>query len=732
MNLLNEEKQIIQAGRYSLIDFSIILDKNYKPSFHHEKIANALERVEKGEIKRLIIQMPPRHGKSQLASINFPAWYLGRNPDKEIITASYSADLAIDFGSKTRDVVSDELYKEIFETRLKQDDQNKAKWKTNKKGSYTSVGVGGPLTGRGANVLIIDDPIKNREEAESETIRKKVWDWYTSTAYTRLEKNGAIIVIMTRWHLDDLAGRLLDYEEHGGEHWEVISFPAVAEQDEDYRKEGEALWPAKYDLDALMNIKQNIGAYDWNCTPAYTPILMADWTYKPISEVKEGDCVVGFQKGNSKERAKLVKTRVLRTFKKVDDIYKISVESGRNVECTLSHRWYTGRGEGDEAKGNYLGRKQYDVPKIGRRLMYVGNEEETVVNSDLINELNYFAGIVDGEGHIGDNTLVIGQTVGKNDGVCNRMIKSMDLLGIDYNKKLEKRGEKHKNWKDFLNFQIRNSSLIYRKLLRYTDIGKRQQIIDRMYKRSHMPIREKDKIIGINFLKNDNVYALETETHNYIAWGYISSNSLYQQNPIHSDTQEFKREWFKYFTDEDILLLDLDVYALVDLAISEGKEADNTSIQVIGKNRNKPEIYKLEDLTGRLDPAQMIEYLFHLKEKYKFKFRKAGIESVGYQKSLMYFINEEQRRRQTYFDVVELKAVSSKESRIRGLVPMYKNGIIYHRNTDTDYENELLTFPFGKHDDRIDAMAYLQQVLENTKTSQSVKQYTPDWSKLKR
>lgn len=472
MSLSLEEKQIIQAGKYSLIDFSIIADRNYKPNWHHEKIADALEKVERGEIKRLLIQMPPRHGKSQLASINFPAWYLGRNPENEIITSSYSSDLATDFGSKTRDLVSYDVYKEIFEVRLKQDEQNKAKWKTDKGGSYTSVGVGGSLTGRGADILIIDDPLKNREEAESETMRKKVWDWYTSTAYTRLEKNGAVIVIMTRWHLDDLAGRLLDYEDHGGEHWEVISFPAIAEDDEDIRKKGEALWPKKYDLDALMNIKQNIGVYDWN--------------------------------------------------------------------------------------------------------------------------------------------------------------------------------------------------------------------------------------------------------------------ALYQQNPINSETQEFKREWFKYFIDEDIANKDLDVYALVDLAIAEGKQADNTSVQVIGKNRLSPEIYKLEDLSGRLDPAQIIEYLFHLKEKYAFKFRKAGIESVGYQKSLMYFINEEQKRRQTYFDVVELKAVNSKESRIRGLIPMYKNGIIYHRNTDTEYENELLTFPLGRHDDRIDAMAYLQQVLENTKSNQSAKQYTPDWNKLKR
>lgn len=724
MNSL-EEKQIIQAGRYSLIDFSIILDKNYKPNWHHEQIASALEKVESGEIKRLLIQMPPRHGKSQLASINFPAWYLGRNPNKEIITASYSSDLAIDFGSKTRDVVNDEIYKDIFETRLKQDEQNKAKWRTNDKGSYTSVGVGGPLTGRGANILIIDDPLKNREEAESETMRKKVWDWYTSTAYTRLEKNGAIIVIMTRWHLDDLAGRLLDYEQHGGEHWEVISFPAIAEDDERFRKKGEALWESKYDLNALLNIKQNIGAYDW-CTPKETPILMEDWTVKPISEVKVGDVVVGFKRGTKEKRARLVKSKVLRTATRIDNVCNIELESGRMVRCTDKHKWYTKRKEGSDG-----GRKEYAPAKVGRRLMFVEEPFEDEITNDERVLWNYLAGIIDGEGHIARSAIWITQATGKNQPVLDKIRSVLDKLGISYHEKFEK--SKKENWNDRVTFVIRNTKEIYRKLLRYTDIAKRQQIVNKMYDCGHMFIRKEDKITSIKKGDKEIVYSLQTETGNYIAWGYASSNSaLYQQRPINSEAQEFKREWFKYFTDADIQAMDLDVYALVDLAISDKDSADNTSVQVIGKNRTNPNIYKLEDLSGKLDPAQIIEYLFHLKDKYKFNFRKAGIESVGYQKSLMWYIKEEQRRRQVYFDVIELKAVNSKESRIRGLIPMYKNGIIYHRNTDTEYENELLTFPVGVHDDRIDAMAYLQQVLTNTQSSNVVKQYTPDWSKLKK
>lgn len=268
-----DQKKILQAGRYSLIDFSIITKRDYKPNFHHIEVAKGLEMIESGKIKRLIIQMPPRHGKSQLATINFPAWYLGRNQDKEIITASYSADLAVDFGSKTRDLVNSDNYKEIFETTLKEDDKSKGKWMTKDGGSYISTGIGGPITGRGANILIIDDPIKNREEADSEVIREKIWNWYISTAYTRLEKDGAIVIIATRWHMDDLVGRILKQEQEGGEEWYMISFPAIATEDEEFRKIGEALWPSKYDLEALENIKKTIGPYDWMSLYQQTPIL---------------------------------------------------------------------------------------------------------------------------------------------------------------------------------------------------------------------------------------------------------------------------------------------------------------------------------------------------------------------------------------------------------------------------------------------------------------------------
>ena len=276
----NEEVQAaIQVAKDDLIDFAILTHHNYQPNWHHETIANELMSIERGETTRLILTVPPRHGKSELASIRFPAWFLGRNSLKKIITASYSADLAVDFGSQTRHLIESEEYQNIFDVRLREDERAKGKWLTKEGGSYTSVGIGGPITGRGADVLIIDDPIKNREEADSQVYRDKVWSWYTSTAYTRLEKNGAVILILTRWHNDDLAGRILDSED--GHNWRVVRLPAIAEQDEENRKQGEALWPEKYDVADLMRTKSVIGMYDWSSLYQQTPILSENQEFKP-------------------------------------------------------------------------------------------------------------------------------------------------------------------------------------------------------------------------------------------------------------------------------------------------------------------------------------------------------------------------------------------------------------------------------------------------------------------
>lgn len=269
-----------------MIDFSILTNSKYEPNWHHEETAKALESIESGDFieqgfKILMIFQPPRHGKSEEATINFPAWYLGKNPDKEIITASYSSDLATKFGGKTRDLVSSPAYKHIFPgVTLKPGEESKGEWMTNHKGSYVSVGVGGATTGKGANIFLIDDPIKNAEEAESEVYREKVWEWFKTVAWTRLEPNGVMIIILTRWHLDDLAGRILNNEDFK-KICKIISYPAIAEMDEKHRKIGEALWADRYSLEELERNKVLLGTKNFSALYQQHPIATENQEFKP-------------------------------------------------------------------------------------------------------------------------------------------------------------------------------------------------------------------------------------------------------------------------------------------------------------------------------------------------------------------------------------------------------------------------------------------------------------------
>lgn len=262
-----------ELARRHLMDFVKFRFPSYRENWHHKKLADALERVENGTLKRLIVNMPPRHGKSELVSVNFPAWCMGRNKDRSIIAASYGADLATDFGRKVRNIMDDGDYKLLFNTRLAEDAKAKGSWSTNGRGEYNAVGVGGAITGKGGSIAIIDDPVKNREEADSEVVSEKIWDWYRSTLRTRLTPDGAVVIVMTRWRDNDLVGRILEETRlSSGETWEIITLPAVAENDEEFRKTGEALWADHYTLDNLEQTKKDIGNYEFASQYQQNPV----------------------------------------------------------------------------------------------------------------------------------------------------------------------------------------------------------------------------------------------------------------------------------------------------------------------------------------------------------------------------------------------------------------------------------------------------------------------------
>lgn len=440
------------AAHNKLLNFCQLVDQTYEAAWFHEVLADILEDALKRTVNkqktRIIITIPPRHGKTQTTSIYFPAWILGKYPQMKFILSSYGSDLSEKVGMKTRDVINSSLYQAIFPaTSLRQDSKAKSYWLTKQNGSYFAVGVGGPVTGEGANIILIDDPHKNREEAESELQREKVWEYYKSTLYSRLEGSGTVVVIMQRWHQDDLVGKLLDADEESRkngqptEDWELINFPAISDSEEFYkghktRDKGQALWEAKFPLAVLENIREVQGVYNWA--------------------------------------------------------------------------------------------------------------------------------------------------------------------------------------------------------------------------------------------------------------------SQYCQDPILAASQEFKKEMFRYYEEEELEGKYLKYFTFIDPAISQKKDADNTVVLTIAKEIHGPNFYRIREDAGKFTPSQTIELIFKHYEMYR---SEVYLESVAYQKSLKFSVEEQQKIRQRYFRVYETK-IGNKEERIRGLLPMYERGIILHRRSDVEYERELLAFPRGKHDDR--------------------------------
>lgn len=261
-------------SRRRLLPFVKRMNPKYLAGWVHEDICARLERfsddVAKGLSPRLMILMPPRHGKSELASKTFPAWHIGRHPDHEIIACSYAISLSIGFSRKVKALLDDPGYQTVFDARLDPNNQSSEEWGVaGNSGGYVAAGVGGGITGKGAHVLIIDDPIKNAEEAASATTREALWDWYGSTAYTRLAPGGGVLVIQTWWHDDDLAGRLqqamarskVGTEDDDVDQFEIVKYPAIAESDEWFDKNSGEIVRVAHSIDTVTGAADDEGNF---------------------------------------------------------------------------------------------------------------------------------------------------------------------------------------------------------------------------------------------------------------------------------------------------------------------------------------------------------------------------------------------------------------------------------------------------------------------------------------
>lgn len=277
--LLGRAKQLTEQekSKTNFLDFVKMMWPGFIAGRHHKMVAEKLEAVARGELKRLIINMPPRHTKSEFASYLFPAWMIGRRPDMKIMQATHTADLSIRFGRKVKNLMETKDYQGLFDVRLRSDSKAAYRWETDDGGEYYAAGVGGNIAGRGADLFIVDDP-HSEQDAMSPTALENAWDWYTSGPRQRLQPGGAIILVMTRWGENDLTARLLrqSARDPKADQWEVIELPAILES-------GSALWPEYWKLEELEKIKASIPLSQWNAQYMQSPtsdtaaIIKREW-----------------------------------------------------------------------------------------------------------------------------------------------------------------------------------------------------------------------------------------------------------------------------------------------------------------------------------------------------------------------------------------------------------------------------------------------------------------------
>ena len=263
-----EKGKRTQKAQEKFLDFVKFMWPHFVEGTHHRIIAEKFDRIANGTLKRLIVNMPPRHTKSEFASFLFPAWMMGRDPKLKIIQTTHTAELSYRFGRKVRNLMEENSFQDIFdEIKLSQDSKAAGRWETNKGGEYFAAGVGGAITGRGADLLIIDDP-HSEQDALSETAMESAYEWYTSGPRQRLQPGGKIVIVMTRWSTKDLTGELMKAQSDiKADQWDVIEFPAILPTEK-------PVWPQYWKLEELESVKASLSVAKWN----------AQWQQNPTSE----------------------------------------------------------------------------------------------------------------------------------------------------------------------------------------------------------------------------------------------------------------------------------------------------------------------------------------------------------------------------------------------------------------------------------------------------------------
>lgn len=709
----------LTAGRYRRFKYIEYLSQRF------------VDAVE-GRSPRQIWNLPGRYGKSLLASQWGPVWAIDRTAGAaKIILVSYGYELAMENAVNVRDRLV--TYSDELRGQLRADRRRRDRFVTEAGGGVLAAGLDSSITGFGAGDgggIVVDDPFKNWQQAHSQARRDYVENQFKGTIRNRLDQEEAwIIVVHHRVHEDDLTARLVaDTLNDDGDEWEVTALPALAvENDPLGRAPGEALEPERFTAEQCQARARGMGSY-LACTPAETPILMADWTERPISEVCPGDMVVGFiaEPGHN---VRYVPTRVTATAHAPGVVAEYRMQSGRTVRATRDHRWFVRSG------------RKYQRAIAGTPLRQV-TEVGTVVTEHERALWSWLAGMIDGEGHIGRSKINVVQAVPRNRAVMDRLLAVLDELGVGYSTRYEPGKGSHS---DRISVDIKRAGWVLRMCLEHTPLAKRDQAAASLYAGAGRYDRVKDYVVAIDADRSAEVYALATETGNYVAWGYASSNSgLEQQNPTPEEGNELLRAWFVLAESAELPRKADRAITSWDLKLKNRESGD----YVVGQCwwRVGPAFFLMDQMRGRYDHATTANAIALLAVRHP-EAKQHIIESAGsadevipeLRKAIENYevtdemaarlgMNDEERSRVQALRrsgmghlVPEPATEGSKPVRARNhIAPKAESGRV-RLPADAEWVpallDEIAAFPDGTHDDQVDAMSQALKKLSRAKVA---------------
>lgn len=665
----------------------------------HEEMAKFIS----SDAKRKMVLIPRGHLKTTVCTVGRVCQLIMQNPEIRILIVNVKLDNAIGFLRKIKShFETNEVFKWLNREILP---EKNAKWTeteiiVRRRGAFQEatvevIGVLGSLVSKHYDVIIYDDVVDGDNTATKEQIDKVLRWWRESLSL--LEPNGEVQINGTRWNYGDLYGWIL---EHLKSEYKVYVRRAI--------ENGEPIWKDKFTLEYLEKLRKEQGGYVFACTPAGTKMLMSNWSYKNIEDVKVGDEVIGYTVGSGNIRGRCLPSKVLASGDRLALTQTLFLKSGKKIRCTLDHKWFTGR-SGTDGHHVYAeaGFKKSNVKKLVKGFDVYGE-----LPKEYTYEAGWLGGMFDGDGSV-SSTLTITQSDNVNPGICDEIRRVFNLLGFSFTE------YRHPEKTDVIMFVFGGKRDEAIRFVNWCHPYKSWKIMEYLFERGGFK-NEDDPIEKIELNDYEKVYSIQTETGNYIIEGYYSKNCQYLLEPIDSENAVFRKEWIKYYKEEDLREKTLRTYMTIDPAISLTKGSDNSAIVVCSVDEYN-NMYVRATKFGRWLPKELIALIFDMNELYHPI--RIGLETAAFQKSLKYALQDEMRESGIFLPLQELKFSSvnmrNKEQRVQGLQPRFENGAIWLKDGMDDLEDELLRFPAGKHDDIVDALAYQLQLISVPRSDSS-------------